>query len=253
MANTSSEKWKDVSFGFKFTNDYRLQVSDQGQLKAFNKFSPGEPLKGSTINGYRIIRLKLYKPKDKQLVSAFAAKRENIVALRAKIKKWQLEDEKKNKTQIASAKTSLKTMLDALRIEKAKDVRNRTMYYHALVHRLVAESFVKPKSPKHTVVSHLDHDKQNNKASNLRWMTPEENYAHQQLSPIVIKEKKERRTKYRDFPRGAKLTVDKVAELKKLLKEDKSVKSLVKKFKITDTQILRIKRGEHWEHVKPAK
>jgi hypothetical protein len=75
MAKVSSaEKWKDVSFDFKFTNDYRLQVSNQGNLKAFNKFSPGEPLKGSTINGYRIIRLKLYKPKDKKLQADLTAK-----------------------------------------------------------------------------------------------------------------------------------------------------------------------------------
>jgi len=84
-------------------------------------------------------------------------------------------------------------------------------------------------------------------------MTPEENYKHQQSSPNVIREKKERITIYKDHPRGAKLTVDKVKELKKLLNAGKPVKSLVKKFKITGTQIQRIRRGENWAQVKAAK
>ncbi len=201
MAITATtEKWKDVSFGFKFTNDYRLQVSNLGNLKAFNKFSPGEPLQGSTINGYRIIRLKLYRPKDKKLLAELTAKHGAIVSLRDKIKKWQLEDAKKNKSQIAEGKIKLKAMQDTLRKARQQDIRNRTMHYHSLVHRLVAEYFVKPKSPKHTVVGHLDYDKTNNAASNLKWMMPEENYKHQQSSPHVIKEKKDRITKFKDTP-----------------------------------------------------
>jgi len=254
MATKSTpEKWKNVSFGFKFTNDYRLQVSDLGQLKAFNKFSPGEPLKGSTINGYRIIRLKLYKPKDKKKSSDLVAKHQAVVTLRDKIKKWKLEDTKKYKSRIAEGKANLKTMQDTLRKDRQQDIKDRTRHYHSLVHRLVAEYFVKPKSPKHTVVGHLDYDKMNNKAANLKWMTPEENYKHQQSSPHVIKEKRDRITTYKDHPRGAKLSVNKVKELKKLLLAGKPVKSLAKKFKITGTQILRIKRGENWGQVTAAK
>jgi hypothetical protein len=40
--------------------------------------------------------------------------------------------------------------------------------------------------------------------------------------------------------------------LKKLLNEGKPMKQLVKQFKITDTQILRIKRGENWSNVPAA-
>ena len=138
-----------------------------------------------------------------------------IVNLRDRIKKWNLEDAKKNKAHIAEGKTKLKGMQDALRKEKQQDIKDRTNHYHSLVHRLVAEYFLTPKSPKHTVVGHLDYNKMNNAAVNLKWMTPEENYKHQQSSPIVIKEKKDRVTKYRDTPRGAKLSVEKVAELKK--------------------------------------
>jgi len=256
------EKWKVITFDFKFTNDYQLQVSDQGQLKAYNKFSDGEILKGSTINGYRIIRLKLYKPKDKKTREALEEKHRQVIALQAKIngqkhallqKKRTDPAAKKLKQQISDNTASIKLMKAALKKARQQDIKDRTMHYHSLIHRLVADYFCKPKSPKHTVVGHLDYDKLNNKASNLKWMTPEENYRHQQLSPYVIAEKRDRVTLYKDHPRGAKLTVEKVSELKKLLNEGKKMKTLVKRFKITDTQILRIKRGENWGSVKPAR
>ena len=256
------EKWKDIAFDFKFTNDYKLQVSNLGRLRAYNKFSDGDLLQGSTINGYRIIRLKLYKPKDKKTKEILTAQHQQVLSAQAKInakkhallsKKRTDPEAKKLKAEIIAATTTIKTMKAALRKARQQDIKNRTMHYHSLIHRLVAEYFCKAKSPKHTVVGHLDYDKMNNKASNLKWMTPDENYKHQQSSPYVIAEKRDRVTIYKDHPRGAKLTVDKVKELKKLIKEGKKIKSLVKKFKITDTQILRIKRGENWAGVEPAK
>ncbi|MEO5681416.1 MAG: hypothetical protein ABIQ88_02180 [Chitinophagaceae bacterium] len=262
ITNLPGEKWKDVVFDFKFTNDYKLQVSNHGRLKAYNKFSDGELLQGSTINGYRIIRLKLYKPKDKRTKETLGAQHQQIVALREKIsaKKKDLLTKKRTdpagkklKAEIADASASLKNMKAVLRKARQLDIKERTMHYHSLIHRLVADYFCKAKSPKHTVVGHLDYDKMNNKAGNLKWMTPTDNYKHQQLSPFVIAEKRDRVTIYKDHPRGAKLTVDKVKELKKLLKEGKKMKSLVKKFKITDTQILRIKRGENWASVEAGK
>jgi hypothetical protein len=219
---------------------------------AFNKFSAGEILKGSTINGYRIIRLKLYQPKDKQTMAALTAKHQPIVALRTKIKKWQADDPKKYQQQIKKAVVQLKAMQDDLRKARRQDIYERTIHYHSLIHRLVAEYFVKPKSPKHTIVGHLDYNRRNNRADNLQWMTPEENYKHQQSSPNVIREKKERSTKFRDQPRGAKLKVEQVRLIKQLLNKGKPIPALVKKFKVSDTQILRIKNGRNWGHVKPG-
>lgn len=258
ITNLPGEKWKPVQFGFKFTNDYQLQVSNMGRLKAFNKFSDGEILQGSTINGYRIIRLKLYRPKDKKTADVLKARHSQILAIRDKtvVKKRQLAkakrtdpSAKKLRAEIAANITTMKQMRSVLRKDRQLDIKNRTIHYHSLIHRLVAEAFCKPKSARHSVVGHLDFDKMNNKASNLRWMTPQENYKHQQASPYVIAEKRDRVTIYKDQPRGAKLTVEKVRELKKLLKEGKDVKVLVKKFKVTDTQIMRIKRGENWASV----
>ena len=106
---------------------------------------------------------------------------------------------------------------------------------------------------KKTIVAHLDHDKLNNKVTNLKWMTPEENYEHQKTSPYVIKDKLQRQVRQQSNPNRAKLTVTKVMLLKKLLNEGKPTKQLVKVFKVTDTQIIRIKKGENWSNISASK
>jgi HNH endonuclease/NUMOD4 motif len=52
--------------------------------------------------------------------------------------------------------------------------------YH-LLHRLVAEYFCTKSSEEHNSVIHLDHDKSNNHASNLQWVTNREQKAHSAL------------------------------------------------------------------------
>src|SRR5882757_8076550 len=119
ITKLSGEKWKEIAFDFKFTNDYQLQVSNLGRLKAFNKFSDGDLLQGSTINGYRIIRLKLYKPKDKKTKDKLTAQHQQVLSTQEKIneKKHALLSKKKTdpaakklKAEIAEATTTIKDM-----------------------------------------------------------------------------------------------------------------------------------------------
>ena len=42
-------------------------------------------------------------------------------------------------------------------------------------------------------------------------------------------------------------------QLKKLLNQNKPVRQLAKQFKVTDTQIIRIRNGVNWSAVKAAK
>ena len=49
---------------------------------------------------------------------------------------------------------------------------------------------------------------------------------------------------------NAKLTVEKVSRIKKLLRTGESLKDIAKKYKVSDMQIHRIKTGENWKHVK---
>src|SRR5450432_161615 len=55
---------------------------------------------------------------------------------------------------------------------------NGTLY----IHREIARLFLKKASPKHKYVIHLNHNKTNNSAKNLKWATLEDMIDHQQKS-----------------------------------------------------------------------
>lgn len=256
------EKWKEINFDFEYTNKCRLEVSNFGRIRTFNVLSDGNILHGSMINGYRIIRLKFYSPRDAKIEAKFQFIQQQITKLTKKISPLKQSikiRKKKDDAYFSSLKvveetsqllTSLKKNLSE---QYAQDLKDRTIHYHCLVHRLVAEYFCQRPSEAHSVVGHIDHNKLNNAANNLIWMTPQENSTHQQKSPHVIAAKKDRSHTRIEHSKATKLTVTKVMLLKKLLNQGKPMRMLVKQFKITDTQILRIKRGENWADVQAAK
>ena len=125
------------------------------------------------------------------------------------------------------------------------------MNFAALVHRLVAEKFLSKPTEKKRFIIHLDHNKENNKASNLRWATQEEVTKHNTKNPLVIAAMKER--KHRNFIAWSKLTEPKVLAIKKLLAKNKTLREIAKKFDVSDMQVHRIKTGENWAHVKIPK
>lgn len=245
------EQWKTVKFDFDFTNEFRLEVSNFGRLRTFNKISNGNLVNGSMINGYRIIRLKLYTPRDEKIQNRLDYLQQQVFKLTRKLK--SLKERGERKENIKETAELLDTLKKNLSKKFQDDLKERTINYHSLVHRLVADYFLKKPTANQTIVAHLDHDKLNNRASNLKWMTPEENYEHQKSSPHVIKEKQERRHRRKEDSRATKLTVTKVMLLKKMINQGKPMKQLVKQFKVTDTQIFRIKRGENWADVEAAK
>ncbi len=249
--NYPGEQWKTLKFDFEFTNQGRIEVSNFGRLRTFNKISDGNIINGSMINGYQILRLKLYKPRDEKVQSRLDYLQQQVFKLARKLK--SLKNNNESKKTIAETAELMDTLKKNISKKFKDDVKERTINYHALVHRLVADYFLKKPTSKQTIVAHLDYDKLNNRTSNLKWMTAEENYEHQKYSPHVIKEKQERRKKPKEHSRATKLTVTKVMLLKKLLNQNKPMKQLVKLFKVTETQILRIKRGENWTDIEAAK
>jgi hypothetical protein len=242
------EKWKTIKFDIEYTNEGRIEVSNFGRIRTFNKISDGNIINGSMINGYKILRLKLYKPREEQNQYRLDYLQQQVLLLKRKIK--SLKDSNADKAEIAGATKLLDNLSANLSKQFKTDLKERTVNYQSLIHRLVAEYFLEKKSPNQTIVAHLDHDKLNNHANNLKWMTPEENYEHQKGSPHVIN--KERSIKSIADSKATKLSVTKVMLLKKLINQGKPMKQLVKLFKITDTQILRIKRGENWTNIDPA-
>lgn len=258
------EQWKTVQFDFEFVNNYTLEVSNYGRLKTDNKINKGRLLQGSMIKGYKIIRLKFYKARDEKTEQRFRRMQQQITKLVNEIvtKKKLLVASNLTEDELKTARQRLKESIDLLaslkhnlKKDMEKDLKQRVIHYHALLHRLVAEYFVAKPSEAHTLVAHLDFNKLNNQSSNLAWMMPEENIAHQQKSPHVITSRANRKKgqAYNPNSKVNKLTITKVMLLKKMLNQGKPIKTLVKQFKITDTQILRIKRGENWGYVEAAK
>src|SRR4051794_28820635 len=133
MAKDSVEKWKQVKFDFDHANDFRLEVSNLGRIRTFNKISKGEILKGSMINGYPIVRIKLFKGRDRKTNKDFVATNERIASLAKELKdlkekgnapKWKklrdgINSDLKNSRKIHSANVKA-------------DEKKRTIYYHSL-------------------------------------------------------------------------------------------------------------------------
>lgn len=243
------EEWKTVDLKSRYVKDYQLEISNLGRLRSVTPKGINL-LNGSETNGYRVIRLKFFKPrkeKDQLILAQFLQEIRNLKKELKEIKKEGTVDEF-NEIQIE---------LEKVQKEKdkflKKDSKLRTVYYQALVHRLVAEYFLPETDIQDKLVAHLDFNKYNNRPSNLKWMTQEENMEHQQNSPYVIADYKKRKNRFFPSENNSKLTETKVMYLKKLLNEGKSMKQLVRMFKVTETQILRIKKGENWGRVKAAK
>ncbi|MCO5239944.1 MAG: NUMOD4 domain-containing protein [Chitinophagaceae bacterium] len=121
-------------------------------------------------------------------------------------------------------------------------------FYTALIHRLVAKHFLRRPKASQKFIIHLDHNYENNKASNLRWASQDEVTAHNLKNPRIkaaLKRRKENPAK-----KGPKLDIRKVKGIKKLLKEKKTLREIARKYNVSDMQIYRIKTKENWAHVK---
>jgi hypothetical protein len=242
------EIWEPIIFDFEFTNNCRFEVSNWGRVRSFNKVSDGRILKGSLTEGYKIIRLKFFKPREEKEQIKFDELRKEISDLykkrREKINKNDFLDNIERVTKLIEKKKG------ELSKKLERNLKKRTINHHFLIHRLVATYFLPEPKPEETVVGHLDFDKLNNRVTNLKWMTPKENRKHQDKSPHVIAEKKWR--KYTQKPRqnGLKLTSTQVIHIKLQLKRNRPTKQIAKQFDISEMQVWRIKTGENWGHIK---
>lgn len=117
------------------------------------------------------------------------------------------------------------------------------------IHREIARLFLKKPSVKHKFVIHLNHNKQDNKVTNLKWATQEEVAVHQQLSPAKIAYKKLQSSR----SIGLKLNATQVKAIKKIMADPKrklTFRQLAEKYDVSEMTLYRIKSGENWGKVK---
>jgi hypothetical protein len=247
-----SEKWRKVKFDVAHVNELRFEVSNLGRVKSFSKISQGNLLKGSMTNGYKIIRFKLFSERETVVQKRLEDLMKQSSTLQKKI--TLLRDQKGKKLEVKTlTKTLLETKLSISDLSK-NDLKKRTMHKHVLVHRLVAQYFLPKPKKNEILVGHLDFKKTNNEASNLKWMSVAENSEHIQHSPHVKKARKLQKNAERNLKsKVIKLNPIKVAKMKKMLNEGKTIQSLVLKFDVSHTQILRIKRGINWGDIEAEK
>jgi len=241
------EIWKPVSFDFEFTNECRFEVSNWGRVRSFNKVSNGNLLQGSLTEGYKVIRLKLYRHRTAQVQAQVDEWKANLSAL-YKTRREYLKTNEPAST-IEAISHEIETLKQFISKKLQADLKKRTIYHHFLVHRLVATYFLDAPTVEEKVVAHLDYDKLNNRVENLKWMTLDENKLHQHKSPFVIAEKLERKYKPKDKPSYSKLTVTQVMLVKKELNRGVPASRLAKNFRVSGQQISRIKSGENWGHI----
>jgi len=160
---------------------------------------------------------------------------EYLVSNYGRVKKKKIYDE-----NWRLSPTSLVSEYKSFGIKKKGKLKSSASY----VHRLVALLFLEKKENEKFVI-HLDFDKENNLASNLKWVTKSALFLHHKKNPKKI-------------ARIGKITYSKLSEgrvrliKKKLFDPNRRtrMKMIAKQFGISEMQLYRIKSGENWGHVK---
>ncbi len=107
------------------------------------------------------------------------------------------------------------------------------------VHRLICETFIENIENK-PCVNHINGNKTDNSIKNLEWCTYKENMIHAfetGLSPSGEKHY------------ISKLNNEQVLEIKQILKKDYILKDIAKKYNVTHTCIIQIRKGKSWKSI----
>ena len=117
------------------------------------------------------------------------------------------------------------------------------------IHREIATLFVKKSTPRHRYVIHVNHNKLDNSAKNLKWATLQDVSAHQQKSPAKIAYKRVQASR----TNGLKLNATTVKSIKKIIGDPRrkmTYRQLADKYGVSEMTLYRIKSGENWARVK---
>ena len=120
--------------------------------------------------------------------------------------------------------------------------------YGLWIHKEVAKHFVDKPSRKHKLVIHKNYKRDDNKLSNLKWVTPDEH------KDYIRKRHAAMGYVYHNKGGSSKLKPRQVAIIKRQLAAGKKTKTqIANHYGVSITQIRRIETGENWANQEPAK
>ncbi|MBC7642008.1 MAG: HNH endonuclease [Flavobacterium sp.] len=255
------ETWQEIVIKELFAEKFQIFVSNYGQVKRITKATQEQKiLRQSLSEGYPTANFSMMIPLNEKETLTFIDARQEIADQKKTIADLGItlnndelskNDKKDIEQKIAESTSVLNKLVGNYKKKYRKCELKRKQTLYLLVHRVVAQNFNHQPTEDHNLVAHLDFDKLNNHHSNLKWMTRQENVEHQKKSPYVIKSKILATNKL--MPNFSKLTVNQVMILKKRLQnENVSLALLAKRYKVSQTQLLRIKRGENWAKIPAA-
>lgn len=257
------EVWKEVNLTSPFMERYLLLVSNYGNLKKIDLTTNEEKtINQATTEGYPSFNFSVFLPHTEeetayltQARAEIASIKKEITLLRRDLKTCDGKDARFYKISKAIDKTesSLETVKKKYNVKLRKIENGRRKIFGSLTHRIVALTFMEQPTKKHSFVAHLDFDKLNNHHSNLKWMTQKENTEHQQKSPHVIKAKAIANINRPVRITRSKLTIHQVMVIKKQINEEVPLSKLAKRYNVSETQLLRIKRGINWANIPAAR
>ncbi|WP_136666933.1 HNH endonuclease [Flavobacterium sp. H122] len=258
-----NEEWKEVDLKSPFKEKYKLFISNYGNLRKIDLNTNEEKnISQATTEGYPSFNFSVFSPHTEEDLKYLTEERARIAGIKKEITLLKRDlktcDGKDARFyDISRAIDAVEVRLETVRKKynsRLRKIENgRRKSFGTLTHRLVALHFVGQPSKKHNFVAHLDFDKSNNHHSNLKWMTMEENIKHQQDSPYVIKAKALANINRPIRITRSKLTIHQVMVIKKRINENIPLSKLAKRYKVSETQLLRIKRGINWGNIAPAK
>lgn len=117
------------------------------------------------------------------------------------------------------------------------NLRNKSRKWSIGVHALVALVFLGP-TPSGMEVDHIDGNRRNNRADNLRFVTPSENIN----GSVGRGHRGEKRW-------NATLTNDAVRQIREMKRNGETVKNIAEKLAVSESQCYHVLSGRSWKHV----
>ena len=250
------EIWKELPLDFYFENFFKVEVSNFGRVRTYNSKNPDSKIiNGSLQGGYNIVRLKLFKARTEKVLQKIADFNQEVSAIQEeisslkKVKESILENLDRLNKLLAKKNSLIKKRSAYIKITDKK----RTINHHFLIHRAVAELFIKKEKDNQKLVIHKDFNKNNNHVDNLAWATEEETFDRYANNPYYAIKRFEEKLTGKKTPKVAfsKLKENEVLYIKSKLADGKTtLRKLANQFGVSDMQIHRIKTGENCSHIK---